>query len=664
MSELKFLGGQESVVINAAAQEGGPSVFNMKAYSGAEMNVYLGYQVKRVVVDVDGIQLTKKPRPILAHHDPRQIVGHTTKISKTDGALHIEGVISGVGAAAQEVIGASENGFPWQASVGLSVKKAVEYEDGKTVTVNGRQFSGPIVVVRSSKLNESSFVPLGADDDTEAKMVASFEGASFGGIEMAKEGEVSIDASAPDKDAAGKESHVNLSIDAGAISDAVTSAAEMAIKAERARVAKIKELCAGEFPEVEAAAISGGESAEDVTPKIIKAMREKRANVPAIHIGAGAGIDGDTLEAAALMAGKISNIEKHASEKSLEAAHKAFKRGVGLQEMLLHAAWANGCNCRTFRENPREILRFAFGDARLNASFSTIDIGGILSNVANKFMLEAFGFVEQSWREIAAIRNVSDFKTITSYRMIGAGEYQKVEAGGEIKHGTLGEEYFTNKANTYGLMLSVTRQDIVNDDMGALTAAPTMLGRGAGLKLNRVFWTEFMNNASFFTGATNYIDGADSVLGLTGLEKGLVAFAKKTDGNGQILGLRAAKLLVPPALEATAQNLFKSLEMRDTTASTKYTTNNPYAGQYQPVVSAYLTDSTITGNSATAWYLLADPRAVATVEVAFLNGVETPMIETSEADFNTLGIQMRGTHDFGVTKQDVRGGLKSKGAAA
>ena len=51
------------------------------------------------------------------------------------------------------------------------------------------------------------------------------------------------------------------------------------------------------------------------------------------------------------------------------------------------------------------------------------------------------------------------------------------------------------------------------------------------------------------------------------------------------------------------------------------------------------------------------------IEVAFLNGQESPTIETAEADFSVLGIQMRGYHDFGVALQDARGGVKAKGEA-
>jgi hypothetical protein len=103
-------------------------------------------------------------------------------------------------------------------------------------------------------------------------------------------------------------------------------------------------------------------------------------------------------------------------------------------------------------------------------------------------------------------------------------------------------------------------------------------------------------------------------------------------------------------------------ELRDTTASTKYPTANPHAGKFRTLYSAYLSNSTLTGNSSTAWYLLANPADVPLIEVAFLNGRDVPTVETAEADFSVLGVQMRGYFDFGVALQDWRGGVKMAGA--
>lgn len=137
----------------------------------------------------------------------------------------------------------------------------------------------------------------------------------------------------------------------------------------------------------------------------------------------------------------------------------------------------------------------------------------------------------------------------------------------------------------------------------------------------------------------------------------------QVDGDGKPIGVMPAILLVPTALSATGTQLFKSMELRDTTASTKYPVSNPHQGKFRVEVSRYLANAVYAGNSAKAWYLLAEPADLPVIEVAFLNGQESPTIETAEADFNVLGVQMRGYHDFGVALQDHRGGLKSKGEA-
>jgi len=132
------------------------------------------------------------------------------------------------------------------------------------------------------------------------------------------------------------------------------------------------------------------------------------------------------LEASLCLTGKLEGVEKAFDAKTLEAAAKDF-RGMGVQELLLTAAWSAGYTGRTFRQ----------GDLRgiLQAAFSSADISSILSNVANKFLLEGFFSVERTWRNICSVRNVSDFKTVTSYRLIGTDQYELVAPGGELVNG-------------------------------------------------------------------------------------------------------------------------------------------------------------------------------------------------------------------------------------
>jgi hypothetical protein len=130
---------------------------------------------------------------------------------------------------------------------------------------------------------------------------------------------------------------------------------------------------------------------------------------------------------------------------------------------------------------------------------------------------------------------------------------------------------------------------------------------------------------------------------------------------GGTIGGSPTILLTPGgAIARNAELLYNNSNLGPGTANSSA---NIFSGRYRPVKSVFLNDSTITGYSATGWYLLRDPKAGAAVVVSFLDGVETPTVESADADFNTLGIQFRGYHDFGVDQAEYLCGVKSKGAA-
>ena len=121
---------------------------------------------------------------------------------------------------------------------------------------------------------------------------------------------------------------------------------------------------------------------------------------------------------------------------------------------------------------------------------------------------------------------------------------------------------------------------------------------------------------------------------------------------------------MPPELEYLAAELMTAARINTGGASTsdRIPDINIWMGKFTVVVSTYLSNINYAGNSPTQWWLVADPADLVTVEVAFLNGRETPVVESAEADFNMLGIQMRGFHDFGVNKKEFRASVRSAGA--
>ena len=615
--------------IDAATAEGQsakPRRFQMTAYTGGPMQLN-GWRYP-VVVDLAGLQASAKPKVFL-EHDRAARVGHIDQVQLSESTLGVTGVVSASGKAAQEVLADAANGFPWQASIGARATDVEWVPEGGSAKANGKVFQGPVNIARKAVLGEVSFVALGADDNTSAAIAANKETT----MPQTTEPAVTTPVSAAD----------------GAVQTPEAIRAQAA--AEMKRISAIQKLCGSKHGEIAAKAV---EENWDATRTELEVLRADRPTAPAAHIPDHTVTD-DILLAAACQAARLPGHEKLFEARTLDASHKAFRGRLGLQRLLMEGAWANGYGGRTFDDDR---------DGALRAAFSTFRLPGILQNIANKFLLAGFMSVESAWQQIAATRPVRDFKTVTSYRMTGAFEYDEVGPDGELKHGQVDEENFTNQAKTYGKMFSVTRTDLINDDLGALTSLPQRIGRGGALKLNKVFWATFLGNAAFFTAArANYKEGADTALSIDGLTAAELLFLEQKDAEGSPLGIVPRVLLVPPALLVRGTQLMQSTDVRDTTANTKYLTNNPHAGKFSVVYSAYLANATLTGNSAKAWYLLADPNDLPVIEVAFLNGQQTPTVERADADFNVLGIQFRGYFDFGVALQDYRGGVKLKGEA-
>lgn len=380
-------------------------------------------------------------------------------------------------------------------------------------------------------------------------------------------------------------------------------------------------------------------------------------------------VDRNVIEAAVCMHGGLSTLEKEYDARTLETARKHYRNGLGLGELIHTFARRNGYRGSGVKSNLEANLRAAFtgGPSDLRAGEggpSTYSVPNILANVANKFLRVSFMAVDDAWRSLAAVRSVPDFKQINTNALTGSLLFKEVPRGGEIKHGTIGERNYTNQASSYAVLLGIDRRDLINDDLGAFTTATVRVGRGGALKINDIFWSVFLNNSSFFTsGNANVSTGGGSVLASAGLKAADRIFRIQTDPDGLPLAVMPRILLAPPTLWYAARELMNSSFMvGNTTTDALKPSNNIFQGAYQLVTSPYMENSTYTGNSTAAWYLLADPNDMPVIEVVFVNGQQTPTVETSQMDWNTLGISMRGYVDFGVALQEFRGGVRSAGS--
>lgn len=685
---------------------GKPKKFAMVAYTGAAMQVGYGYPV---VVDLAGGDPPRQSTPIFRNHDPDRIVGHTQTVEVTAQRIKVSGVMSGDPEQVDPIVASAGRGFPWQASIGAKVGKLEFIEAGQKVKVNGRNFDGPVYVARQWTLGEISFVPIGADTSTSASVAASSQAGvapmdeklaarskadGFDPATLSAEAIANLKAMYAMKDAPKEpEKKVEVKTETAPTADSIRAAGDTmladsankalenyrnTVVAEQIRVDAVARLAAKydnprmeDGTTIQAKAIAAGWDAQKTelemlliargtgAPNFFMASQKRDHEKP------------DVLECSIAMARNLPNVEKAYKPEVLEAAHKHF-RNFGLQQLFLTAAAANGYHVgpghRISNGNLREVLHAAFGTGNIRASgFSTVPLPNILGNVANKELLAGYMEEDMSWKEIAGIKSVSNFHAVTSYRMLDDMSYEKLGPAGEIVHGKVSEESYTRQADTYAKMFALTRRDIVNDDLGAFDDLRNRLGRGSAQKFNDVFWTEVLADSStnWTTARTNYITGATTTL-LTdgvGLALGVKAFRQMVtptaDGSKRVAG-RPEILLVPPELEYAADNLFMGDKIN---VGSGPGDRNIYANKYRPVVSAWLSDSNFTGYSATAWYLLRNPSIAPMIVVSFLNGMQTPTVESAEADFNTLGVQFRGYHDFGCDFAEYLCGIKSKGAA-
>jgi hypothetical protein len=715
-ADLVIDGGTCTIEAAGNGQAGEPGVprFSMVAYTGGLIE--LGNWDKPVVVDLAGLNIAAQTRPIRLHHDAGRGVGHTERIAVegTPPQLVATGLISRNSAAADEVVKSARSGFPWQASIGAQPTRVESVRAGQTVTVNGRPFTGPLYVVRAAVLKEISFVDLGGDDQTSTAITAQanshplhesdptmdfkqwlqangfdhdqLSDAQRAMLKAQYDATRSASASAeggnpPVTDSASGASPsdggnrnqppVQASQDGTSSIDEVIAEAErenqrqQAITAAAERVLTERPGLAVEVGRLAKSSIEAGSSPQQFELDVLRLGR----SAPNGFVRRDHARNGRVVEAALCLAGGLDDIDKQFDQQTLEAADDQYGQGgLGLTEALLIHAQANGYTGHG-TSNLRGMLQAAFtpGSPGLQASggsgFSSISIAGILSNVANKFLRRGFDAVEAEWSKIASVSSVRDFKERVSYSLTGGFEYEQVGPDGELKHATAGEEKYTNQADTYGKLFALTRRDLINDDLGALTQVPRRLGRGAALKLNKVFWGTFLGNSAFFTAArNNLLTGAATAFDIDAITAAETAFLNLTDPDGNPMGTMPAILVVPTALKTPADVAMTSMEVHGSTKKTA--SANPHRGKFRTVSSVYLSNATLTSNSALAWYLLADPNDVPVIDVAFLNGRRQPTVETADADFNVLGINMRGYHDFGVALQEFRGGVKMLGESA
>lgn len=295
---------------------------------------------------------------------------------------------------------------------------------------------------------------------------------------------------------------------------------------------------------------------------------------------------------------------------------------------------------------------------------ATSDFPNILLDAANKRLRAAYVENEQSYQRWARrAPNAPDFKNINVLQLGGAPSLLPVLEGGEFKRGSMTDGKETYTILTFGRVVPITRQAIINDDLSAFDRVPMAMAGAARRLENRTIYDIFTTNANlsdglalFGTGHANLGTGAGTALAVAPLTAARAAMRKQKGYQNEELNIAPSYLIVPADLEQTAYQLTSSQYV----PATAQTINEFRAGgktALEPIVEAYL-----SATSTTRWYLAANASsAVDTVEYCYLEGSEGLYLE-NRVGFDVDGIEFKGRLDFAAKAIDFRGLYRADGA--
>ena len=323
-------------------------------------------------------------------------------------------------------------------------------------------------------------------------------------------------------------------------------------------------------------------------------------------------------------------------------------RGMTLLELSREFLASSGVNVRGMSRD----------EIATRALHSTSDFPEILAAVTNKTLRQAYDAYPQTFKPFCRQVQASDFRDITRVQLGEAPQLQKVNESGEFKRGTIGEARERYRVETYGRVVGITRQTIINDDLDAFTRLPAMYGTAIATLESDVVWGILTTNAAMGDGVALFhathknLASSGSALSTSSIGEARASMAKQTGIDKKtVLNIRPTYLLVPVSLELAAEQL-----LAQNLTPTKTADVVPQSIRSLAVIAEPRLDAT----SQTSWFLTASPAQIDTIEYAYLEGQQGAYIETRNG-FDIDGVEIKCRLDFGAKAIDWRGLYKNNG---
>ena len=292
------------------------------------------------------------------------------------------------------------------------------------------------------------------------------------------------------------------------------------------------------------------------------------------------------------------------------------------------------------------------------AEHTTSDFPTLVSNAMNKTALASYQAAASPLKTLGRQRSLSNFKTATSIRLGEMGRLEELSESGEITATSRAENGESMKLATYARGLSVSRQLLIDDDLGMLGDMTAAFGEAAAQTEADILVDLITSNPNLSDGTAVFdasrgnIASSGVALGDAGVQDELDAARKAMrttkglDGK-TLINVTPKYLLVGPDSESDAERLLASIYPATTDDV------NIYASKLSLLVEPRL--------EGPAWYVFADPSRLAAFQYGYLSSAQGVQIQRSEA-WTTLGMRFRAFLDFGAGWLESRAAYLNEGA--
>lgn len=288
---------------------------------------------------------------------------------------------------------------------------------------------------------------------------------------------------------------------------------------------------------------------------------------------------------------------------------------------------------------------------------TTSDFPAILGDTVDRSLRAGYQAAPSALKAVARKSTARDFRRKTKLQISEAPTLEKVNEAGEFKYGALHDAKESYGIFTFGKVIAVTRQLLVNDDVGAFTDMSAKWGEAAAdfeaqqlvdlLEAGSGDGPVMDDGKTLFHADHGNISESDAAISDTSLAEARLKMRRQKGLAGRPINVRPRFLVVPPELELVAERALAVIQPTTTDDV------NPFGGKLELLVETRL-------SSATRWYLVSDPAATEGLEYSYLQGEEGPQIDMKQG-FEIDGMAFKVRLDFGAAFLEHRGWFRNIG---